>query len=93
MSPGGYNQNVQIFQTPDQVVLVNEMVHNARIIPLDNRPAAASIKQWTGESRGRWEGDTLVVETRNFYGRPPRCEDSSPKMHLIERFKRVDGGT
>jgi hypothetical protein len=90
MSPGGYNQNVQIFQTPDQVVLVNEMVHNARFIPLDNRPVAG-IKQWTGESRGRWEGDTLVVETKNFY-QTTSLRGSSPNMHLIERFKRVEGG-
>jgi hypothetical protein len=90
MSPGGYNQNVQIFQTPDQVVLVNEMVHNARIIPLDGRPVAG-IKQWTGESRGRWDGDTLVIETRNFY-QTTSLRGSSPNMHLTERFRKIDGG-
>jgi len=90
MSPGGYNQNVQIFQTPDQVVLVNEMVHNARFIPLDGRPVA-NIKQWTGESRGHWEGDTLVVETKNFY-QTTSLRGSGPNMHLIERFKKIDGG-
>jgi hypothetical protein len=90
MSPGGYNQNVQIFQTPDQVVLVNEMVHNARIIPLDGRPVAG-IKQWTGESRGRWEGDTLVIETKNFY-QTTSLRGSGPNMHLTERFRKIDGG-
>jgi hypothetical protein len=90
MSPGGYNQNVQIFQTPDYVVLVNEMVHNARFIPLDGRPVP-NIKQWTGQSRGRWEGDTLVVETKNFY-QNTSLRGSSPNMHLIERFKKIEGG-
>ena len=65
MTPGGYNQNVQLFQTPDQVVLLNEMNHNFRVIPLDGRPTAG-LPQWTGESRGHWDGDTLVVETSNF---------------------------
>jgi len=90
MTPGGYNQNVQIFQTPDQVVLVNEMVHNARIIPLDGRPNSG-IKQWTGESRGHFEGDTLVIETKNFY-QTTSLRGSGPNMHLIERLRRVDGG-
>ena len=65
MLSGGYNQNVQIFQTADHVVLLNEMVHNARIIPLDGRPHG-TVRQWTGDSRGHWEGDTLVVDTTNF---------------------------
>ena len=65
MTPGGYNQNMQVLQTPDHVVIFNEMIHNARIVPLDGGPHAA-IPQWVGDSRGRWEGDTLVVETTNF---------------------------
>ena len=65
MTPGGYNQNMQVLQTPDHVVIFNEMIHNARIVPLDGSPHAA-IPQWVGDSRGRWEGDTLVVETTNF---------------------------
>ena len=65
MVPGGYNQNVQIVQAPGYVVLMNEMVHNARIVPLDGRPHG-DLGQWVGTSRGRWEGDTLVVETKNF---------------------------
>ena len=63
--PGGYNQNIQIVQTPDHLVLLNEMIHNARVIPLDGR-AHGVIRQWAGDSRGRWEGDTLVVDTINY---------------------------
>ena len=67
ITPAAYNQNVQLFQTPDHVVLVTEMVHTARIVPLDARPGLASdVRQWSGDSRGHWEGDTLVIETRNF---------------------------
>ncbi len=65
MTPGGYNQNMQLLQTDDHVVIYNEMIHNARIVPLDGSPHGA-IPQWVGDSRGRWEGDTLVVETTNF---------------------------
>ena len=65
--PGGYNQNMQLFQTPDHVVILNEMVHDARIVPLDGRDSLpGGMRQWMGSSRGRWEGDTLVVETTNF---------------------------
>jgi hypothetical protein len=88
MVPGGYNQNVQITQHPDYVVLLNEMVHNARIIPLDGKPRA-NIPQWVGESTGHWEGDTLVIETKNFH-QNTSLRGSGPKMHLIERIKRVD---
>src|SRR2546426_6486868 len=60
MTPCCYNENVQIFQTPDQVVLLNEIVHSARIIPLDGRPHVShAIRQWMGDSRGRWENNTL----------------------------------
>ena len=88
MVSGGYNQNVQIFQTADHVVLLNEMVHNARIIPLDGRPHVP-IRQWTGDSRGHWEGDTLVVETTNFL-RETSFANSTRNLHLVERFTRVD---
>jgi hypothetical protein len=65
--PGGYNQNIQLVQTRDYVVIHNEMNHNARIVPLDGRPRLpAHIREWNGDSRGRWEGDTLVVTTTNF---------------------------
>ena len=87
-SPSAYNNNVQIVQTKDHVVLLNEMVHDARIVPLDGRPRAKTTR-WMGESRGRWEGDTLVVETTNFKG-PTSFAGSSEKMKLTERFK-LDG--
>ena len=67
LNPVGYNQNLQIFQTPDNVVLLTEMVHTARVVPLDGRPPLdGDIRQWSGDARGYWEGDTLVVETSNF---------------------------
>jgi hypothetical protein len=89
MVPSAYNNNVQIFQTPDTVVLFNEMVHNARIVPLDGRPHLRSdVRQWVGDSRGHWEGDTLVVETMNFLGQTS-FTGSSANLHLIERFTRI----
>ena len=67
MMPGFYNHNYQILQTPDYVVIQAEMLHDARIVPLDGRPhLPAGVRQWLGDSRGRWEGETLVVETTNF---------------------------
>ena len=93
ITPGGYNQNLQVFQTPDHVVLVTEMVHTARIVPLDGRPALSEgIRQWSGDSRGRWEGDTLVVETSNFNDQR-RWRGTTENMKLIERFTRVDADT
>ncbi len=88
MVPGGYNQNVQIVQHPDYVVLLNEMVHNARIIPLNGRPRA-NVPQWVGESTAHWEGDTLVIDTQNFR-QNTSLRGSGPNMHLIERLTRVD---
>ncbi len=88
MLPAAYNMNVQIFQTPDYVVLLNEMVHNARIIPLDGSDHAG-VPLWTGESRGRWEGETLVVETKNFL-RETSFRDSTENLHLVERITRQD---
>jgi hypothetical protein len=90
-APGGYNMNVQVVQTPGYVMLMNEMVHNARVVPLDGRPHG-SIRRWDGTSRGRWEGDTLVVETKNFY-RETSLRGSSPNLHLIERFTLTDADT
>jgi hypothetical protein len=67
INPGGYNQNMQIFQTPTHVALLTEMIHTVRVVPLDGRPPTSDgIRQWSGSSHGRWEGDTLVVETSNF---------------------------
>jgi hypothetical protein len=87
MTPAAYNNNIQIFQTRDFVVIYNEMIHNARIVPLDGRPHLP-VPQWSGSSRGRWEGNTLVVETRNFYANTSFA-NSSPTMNLVERFTRV----
>jgi hypothetical protein len=65
--PNLYNNNVQIVQNKDTVVIMTEMIHDARIVPLDGRPHIPDeIRQWTGDSRGYWDGDTLVVTTRNF---------------------------
>jgi hypothetical protein len=87
MRPGAYNNNVQIFQNKDYVVLYNEMIHDARIIPLDGRPFG-KLRQWQGESRAKFEGDTLVVETINF--RPDSSFNGSDEnMRLTERFTRT----
>jgi hypothetical protein len=91
MTPGAYNNNVQIFQTPDTVVLLNEMVHDARVVPMDGRPHLG-IRTWKGDSRGHWEGDTLVVETTNFK-RETSLPGSSASTRLTERFTRADADT
>jgi len=94
MEPRAYANIVQLFQTRDYVVLVNEMVHDARIIPLDGR-SHGRLRQWRGDSRGRWDGDTLVVDTVNFHHSTAFSErqGSTPALHLIERFRRVDADT
>jgi hypothetical protein len=91
MHPGAYNNNLQIFQAPGQIVILNEMVHNVRIIPTDGRPHS-KIRQWSGDSRGRWEGDTLVVETINFM-RETSLQGSTAETKVIERFTRMDDDT
>jgi hypothetical protein len=93
MLPGPYNNFMQVIQTRDHVVIYNEMIHDARVIPLDGRPhAAASVRFWLGDSRGRWEGQTLVVDTSNFTDKT-NVRGSSPNLHLTERFTRTDAGT
>ena len=87
MRPGSYNNNVQILQIPGYVVLVNEHIHNTRIIPVDGRPHG-NIRQWVGDSRGRWDGETLVIETKNFQ-RETNFAGSSKDTLLVERFRRV----
>jgi hypothetical protein len=91
MTPGQYNNNVQIVQVPGTVVILNEMVHNARIIPTDGRPHT-KLRFWSGDSRGHWEGDTLVVETINFR-RETSLQGSTASTRLVERFTRVDAET
>jgi hypothetical protein len=87
--PGLYNNNIHIVQAPGYVAIVHEMVHDVRIIPLDGRAALTpKIRQWFGNSRGHWEGDTLVVETTNFSDKTS-YRGSSANMRLIERFTRL----
>jgi hypothetical protein len=89
MLPTAYNNNFQLVQTADYVLILNEMIHDARIIPLDGRPhLPTNVRQWLGSSRGRWEGDTLVVETANFTDRTS-FRGASENMRLTERFTRV----
>jgi hypothetical protein len=93
ITPGGYNQNLQVFQTPDLVALITEMVHTVRVVPLDRRPPLSEgLRQWSGDSRGHWEGETLVVETSNFND-ARGWRGSTAGMKLVERFKRVDADT
>jgi hypothetical protein len=91
--PTLYNNNIAIYQTPGYVALVHEMVHETRIVPLDGRPALSpSIRQWEGSSRGRWDGDTLVVETTNFSDKTS-YRGSGPAMHITERYTRLGDKT
>ncbi len=93
MLPAAYNSNLQIVQDADHVVVLQEMIHNARIIPTDGSPhLPPSIRQWHGDSRGHWEGDTLVVDTTNFTDKTS-FRGSTAGLHLVERFKRVDKDT
>ena len=99
--PAGYNQNIQLFQTSDYVVILHEMVHDARIVPLDGRDHLPDgIRQWLGDSRGYWEGDTLVVESTNFTDKTASFNPSIAKaagngttLHLTERFQLVGDDT
>ncbi len=90
MAPSAYNNNVQVFQTEDTVVLLAEMNHEARVVPLDGRDHLTdSVRQWTGDSRGRWDGDTLVVEVTNFNGRTwfDRAGNfHSDALRVVERY-------
>jgi hypothetical protein len=93
VTPTAYNNNTQIVQGPGYVALDIEMGHEVRIIPIDARPhLPETVRQWKGDSRGHWEGDTLVIETTNFTDKSP-FRGSSKNMKLIERFKRVDETT
>ena len=95
--PIGYNNNLQLFQTEEYVVILNEMVHDARIVPLDGRPHLDDrLRQWMGDSRGRWDGDTLVVETTNFTAKTAsfgptlsRAIGTGETLTLEERFTRL----
>ena len=97
--PGGYNNHLRIVQSPGYVVLEIEMHHHVRVVHMDGRPhLPANIRQWMGDSRGRWEGDTLVVDTTNFTDKPSfeylrRYRGSGATLHLVERFTRVGPDT
>ena len=93
MLSGPYNNYVQLFQSRDHVVIFNEMIHHARVIPLDGRPhVPAAIRSWQGDPRGRWDGDTLVVETTNFTDKT-NVRGSGEQLRLVERFTRADAKT
>jgi predicted DNA-binding protein (UPF0251 family) len=107
LTPSAYNNNLRIVQTPDHIVLVTEMIHDARIVPMDWRPhLPGAIRRWSGDSRGRWEGNTLVIETRNFTDKTPTFQlpatvetasasgavGSGADMLLTERFTPTGDG-
>ena len=91
--PGPYNNNLQIVQTKDYVVIANEMIHDTRVVPLDGRPHLPSnVRHWLGDPRGRWEGDTLVVDSTNFSDKTA-VRGTDRNLHLVERFTRIDAET
>ena len=95
LSTGGYNNNMMLFQTPDHVVILAEQNYDARIIPLDGRShVSPRLRQWMGDSRGYWEGDTLVVETVNFNGKHDQIGrpllSTGENLSLVERFTLMD---
>ena len=93
IQPGFYNQYFQLFQTSEHIVILHEMTHDALIIPLDGRPhVSSSIRQWHGDSRGHWDGASLVVETRN-YSENTTFQGSGSNLRLVERFTRIDQNT
>ncbi len=99
--PAAYNQNLRLLQTPDHVILVTEMVHTVRVVPLDGRPRLRdNIRQWSGDARGHWDGETLVVETSNFLddrrwtsSNPMGALGANKNLNLVERFTRLDADT
>jgi len=91
MLPGVYNNNVEFVITKDALVIHNEMIHEARIVPIDGRPHG-TLRRWMGDSRGRWDGDTLLVDTINFLPQVS-VRGSDENLHLVERFTRTGAGT
>jgi len=98
LTPGGYNQNIQLFQTPEHVIILNEMVHDPRIVALDGRPhLPRDIRQWNGDARGHWDGDTLVIESTDFTEKTASftpnalvAMGSGENLRLTERLTRVN---
>jgi hypothetical protein len=102
--PAGYGSGYQIVQSPGYVAILYEMIHEARVIPLDGRPhIGAGIRNWNGDSRGRWEGNTLVVDITNYNDKGSvatnvatqrvRAIPQSEQLHVVERFTRTDENT
>ena len=99
--PGGYNNNLQLFQSADHVVILTQMVHDARIVPLTDRPhLPEAVRLWNGDSRGHWDGETLVVETTNFTAKRASFEPGATvafgtgeTLRLVERFTRLTTDT
>ena len=93
MLSGPYNNYVQILQNRDHVVILNEMIHDSRVVPIDGRPhLPGAIRRLLGDSRGRWDGNTLVIETTNFSDKT-NVRGSGERLRLVERFTRADAGT
>ena len=91
--PSAYNNGFQIVQSPGYVAIFPERLHEARIIPVDGRPHVSSgVRQWIGDSRGRWEGDTLVVEVKNF-SEKSQFRGAAENLRVVERYTRVDADT
>jgi len=90
MLPVMYNNLKQLVQTKDTLVILNEMVHDARVVRINGEHEPPEIRRWLGDSIGRWEGDTLVVDTTNFNDNPA-LNGATRNLHVIERFKRIDG--
>jgi hypothetical protein len=89
MMPSAYNNNFQIFQTREYIAILSEMMHDVRIVPLDGRPHPPSnVRTWMGDSRGRWDRDTLIVETTNFNGKIS-FRGSDENLRVVERFTRT----
>lgn len=92
MIPGPYKNNFQIAQSKNYVVIYNEMIPEARLVPLDGSPhPPANVRFWTGDPRGHWDGDTLVVDSTNF-SEKSNFRGASENLHLGERFTRVGAG-
>lgn len=93
MLPPMYNNNMEIVQQPGTIAILNEMYHDVRLIPMDGRPhIPQNIRQWRGDSRGHWEGDTLVIDTTNFTSKTA-FRGSSENLHVVERFTRTGPDT
>ena len=92
MLPGAYNNNYQIVQGPGYAVILVEMIHDARVIPLSGSHPPANVREWLGDSRGHWDGNTLVVETTNFTGKT-NFRGATPDMQLVEKFTRTSPNT